>query len=171
MFRRFLRPARRLPIWLILSISAPFIFEVLLHQRRYNVAKPASELDTPFFTSCQEPDVSAKRENAVLVMLARNYELEKANKTINSIDAHFNRWFNYPILFLNDEPWDQKFIDELNKTTRGLATFDVIPKDEWTFPKGVDVNAAKQSIKEQGEAGIPHAGEEGYHHMCRFYSG
>ncbi|KAI1394155.1 glycosyltransferase family 15 protein [Hypoxylon trugodes] len=171
MLRRIIRPARRLPIWLFLSITAPFLFEVILHVWRYRIPRPASELDTPFFTSCQEPDISAKRENAVLVMLARNHELEKANKTITSIERQFNKWFNYPILFLNDAQWDPKFIEVLNTTSRGLATFEVIPQDQWTFPKEVDVNAAKQSIKEQGEQGIPHAGEEGYHHMCRFYSG
>ncbi|OTA93530.1 glycosyltransferase family 15 protein [Hypoxylon sp. CO27-5] len=171
MLRRIIRPARRLPIWLLLSVAAPFVFEVILHLWRYNVPRPASELDTPFFTSCQEPDVSAKRENAILVMLARNHELEKANKTITSIERQFNKWFNYPILFLNDNQWDPRFIEVLNKTSRGLATFEVIPQQTWTFPEGVDVNAAKQNIKEQGERGIPHAGEEGYHHMCRFYSG
>ncbi|KAI2633628.1 glycosyltransferase family 15 protein [Hypomontagnella submonticulosa] len=171
MLRRIIRPARRLPIWLLLSVAAPFLFEVILHQWQYSVPRPASELDAPFFTSCQEPDTSAKRENAVLVMLARNHELEKANKTITSIEKQFNRWYNYPILFLNDEPWESRFTEVLNKTTRGLATFEVISRAEWTFPEGVDVNAAKQNIKEQGEAGVPHAGEEGYHHMCRFYSG
>ncbi|OTA99552.1 glycosyltransferase family 15 protein [Hypoxylon sp. CI-4A] len=171
MLRRIIRPARRLPIWLILSVAAPFFFEVLLHVWRYAVPRPASELDTPFYTSCQEPDVGAKRENAVLVMLARNNELEKANKTITSIDKQFNRWFNYPILFLNDNKWDPRFIQVLNETSRGLATFEVIPQGQWTFPEGVDVGAAKQSIKDQGHKGVPHAGEEGYHHMCRFYSG
>lgn len=104
-------------------------------------------------------------------MLARNNELEKANRTVTSIEQQFNRWFNYPYVFLNDEKWDPNFIEVLNKTARGLATFDVIPQAQWTFPEGVDIDAAKQNIKEQGERGIPHAGEEGYHHMCRFYSG
>ncbi|KAI1660028.1 glycosyltransferase family 15 protein [Daldinia decipiens] len=171
MLRRIIRPARRLPLWLILTVVGPFIFEVVVHQWQYSVPRPASELDAPFFTSCQEPDVSAKRENAALVMLARNNELEKANRTVTSIEQQFNRWFNYPYVFLNDEKWDPNFIEVLNKTARGLATFDVIPQTQWTFPEGVDIDAAKQNIKEQGERGIPHAGEEGYHHMCRFYSG
>ncbi|KAI1802758.1 glycosyltransferase family 15 protein [Daldinia bambusicola] len=171
MLRRIIRPARRLPLWLILTVAGPFIFEVVVHQWQYSVPRPASELDAPFFTSCQEPDVNAKRENAALVMLARNNELEKANRTVTSIEQQFNRWFNYPYVFLNDQQWDPRFIEVLNKTTRGLATFDVIPRAQWTFPEGVDINAAKQNIKDQGARGIPHAGEEGYHHMCRFYSG
>ncbi|CAJ2501563.1 Uu.00g044160.m01.CDS01 [Anthostomella pinea] len=169
--RRFIRPARRLPVWLLLSVATPFIFEALLHLWRYSVPRPATELDTPFFTTCQEPDVGAPRENAVFVMLARNHELAKAKKTIVSIERAFNQWFNYPILFLNDEPWDPRFIRELNETAGGKATFEVIPREQWTFPDWVDPDAAKQNIKEQGETRTPHAGEEGYHHMCRFYSG
>ncbi|KAI0136445.1 glycolipid 2-alpha-mannosyltransferase [Xylariales sp. AK1849] len=160
-----------MPLWLVLPVATAFLLEVLIHTYRYHVPKPERELDSPFFTSCQEPDVGAKRENAVFVMMARNGELVKANKTITSIDKAFNRWFNYPIVFMNDEPWDSRFVEELTKTSRGLATFEVIPKETWTFPNWMDENAAKQSIKEQGDRGIPHGDSQGYHHMCRFYSG
>ncbi|KAI1846777.1 hypothetical protein JX265_004746 [Neoarthrinium moseri] len=171
MLRRVLRPARRVPLWLVLPVGLAFFFEVCIHMYQYHVPKPDRELDAPFFTTCQEPDTTAPRENAVLVMLARNSELVAANKTITSIDHAFNRWFNYPIVFMNDEPWSQKFIDVLNKTSRGLATFEVIPQKTWTFPEWMNEGAAKQAIKEQGEQGLPHAGSEGYHHMCRYYSG
>ncbi|KAH9909018.1 glycolipid 2-alpha-mannosyltransferase [Xylariomycetidae sp. FL2044] len=171
MLRRIIRPARRVPLWLLLSVAAPFLFEALLHQWRWRVPRPASELDSPFYTSCQEPDVTAKRENAIFVMLARNNEREKAKRSVQSIEDHFNKWFEYPIMFLNDEPWDPQFITELNATARGRGMFEVIPQKQWTFPDFVDAEAAKQTIKEQGKTSVPHTGEEGYHHMCRFYSG
>jgi mannosyltransferase len=171
MLRRVFRPGRRVPLWIVLPIFLAFALEVCHHLYQYHVPRPERELDTPFFTTCQEPDVHGKRENAVMVMLARNSELEKAKRTITSIDGAFNKWYNYPIVFMNDEPWDQKFIDELNVTSRGLATFEVIPKETWSFPSYINEAAAKMSIKEQGEKGIPHADSEGYHHMCRFYSG
>ncbi|KAI1438037.1 glycolipid 2-alpha-mannosyltransferase [Xylaria sp. CBS 124048] len=172
LLRRIGRAARRVPLSLLLIIAAPLIIEVLIHQRKYQVQRPATELDAPFFTSCQEPDVTAERENAVFVMLARNQELHKAKKSIQSIHRNFNQWFNYPILFLNDEPWDERFITQLNETAGGRAIFEVIPKKAWTFPDWVDRDSAQQRIKNQG-AGVagPHAGLEGYHHMCRFYSG
>ncbi|ORY65989.1 glycolipid 2-alpha-mannosyltransferase [Pseudomassariella vexata] len=171
MLRRVLRPARRLPLWIVLPIAAALLLEVLIHRYHYQVPAPDHDLDPPFFTSCQEPDVGAPRENAVLVMMARNSELEKANKTITSIEKAFNRWFKYPIVFMNDEAWDPKFIKVLNQTSGGKATFEVIPQPQWTFPEWMDDKAAKQSIKDQGRRGIPHADSEGYHHMCRFYSG
>ncbi|KAI0465782.1 glycolipid 2-alpha-mannosyltransferase [Xylaria cf. heliscus] len=171
LLRRLNRAARRLPFSLLLIIATPFILEVLIHIWQYQVPRPATELDAPFFTSCQEPDVAAARENAVFVMLARNKERQAAKYTIRSIEEQFNQWFNYPIVFLNDEPWDPLFVTELNRTAGGKGIFEVIPKEHWTFPDWVDQDAAKNSIKKQGEAGAPHAGQEGYHHMCRFYSG
>ncbi|ETS88161.1 hypothetical protein PFICI_01989 [Pestalotiopsis fici W106-1] len=171
MLRRVLRPARRLPLWFVVPVFLALFIEVCHHVYQYHVPRPDHDLDPPFYKSCQEPKVGAPRENAALVMLARNSELTQAKRTITSIDNAFNKWFNYPIVFMNDEPWDQKFITELNKTARGLATFEVIPQDIWSFPSFIDEEAARASIKEQGEQGLPHAGSEGYHHMCRFYSG
>ncbi|KAK8056959.1 mannosyltransferase KTR5 [Apiospora rasikravindrae] len=171
MLRRLIRPARRLPWVYILPVLALALIEVLIHRSNYSVPLPARELDEPFFKGCQEPDVNYPRENAVMVMLARNSERIAANKTITSIENAFNKWFKYPYVFMNDEPWDAKFIETINKTAGGRATFEVIPKEQWTFPPEMDAKAAKQSMKEQGQRGLPHAGSEGYHHMCRFYSG
>ncbi|KAI1279064.1 glycolipid 2-alpha-mannosyltransferase [Xylaria sp. FL0933] len=171
LLRRLNRAARRLPFFLLLLAAAPFMLEVTIHLWRSQVPRPTTDLDPPFFTSCQEPDVAAERENAAFVMLARNGERGPAKKTVRSVEKHFNKWFNYPIVFLNDEPWDARFISELNKTAGGKGIFEVIPKEQWTFPDWIDPDAAKQSIKEQGHGGAPHAGLEGYHHMCRFYSG
>lgn len=158
-------------LWLLIPIITALIIEVFLHLYSYQAPIPAHELDAPFATSCQEPDLSAPRENAVLVMLARNSELEKAKSTVESVERAFNRWYNYPIVFLNDEPWSNEFVQQLNETSSGLATFEVIPQGDWTFPDWVDVESARQSIVEQGKTGVPYAGREGYHHMCRFFSG
>lgn len=171
MLGRLIRPTRRVPLWIFLSLLAPLAVEVLLHRRFYDVPLPDHELDSPFYTSCQEPDVSGKRESAALVMLTRNSELEKVNHTIRSIEKHFNRWFHYPVIFFNDEPWDPHFIEVINASVSGGATFEVIPPKKWTYPEDIDVAAAKAAIREQGERGVSYGGLEGYHHMCRFYSG
>ncbi|KAI0393864.1 glycosyltransferase family 15 protein [Xylariaceae sp. FL0594] len=180
MLRRFGRfTRRRLPLSLLLAIASPFILEALIHVWGYGVARPTTDLDPPFATSCQSPDVDgdsdnggAARENAVLVMLARNGERVNAKKTVRSVEKHFNQWFGYPILFLNDEPWDERFVKELNETAGGRAVFEVVPRSQWTFPDWIDPDLARESIREQArDGGAPHAGKEGYHHMCRFYSG
>lgn len=164
---RFIYPYR-IPIAIILI--AAFV-EVYLHTRHYAVRQPHEDLDAPFHDTCQEPDVNAPRENAAFVMLARNEEVEKALRTVVSIEKHFNQWFHYPVVFLNDEEWDPEFIETMNETVSGGARFEVIPKEEWTFPEFIDVDRAKQSMARQGRQGIIYGGMESYHQMCRFYSG
>jgi mannosyltransferase len=169
MIPRFLRPGRRrYPRWLLPAIAIPLFLEILLHQRGYQVQSPTVSLDEPFAEGC---DLDQPRENAALVMLARNSERRQAKNTIASIHRRFNQWYEYPIVFLNDEEWDPRFVRELNQTAHGKGVFEVIPKEMWTYPDWVDQDVARQSIKAQGAAGIVHAGQEGYHHMCRFYSG
>lgn len=178
MLRRYLRPTRRRrtlfwfapPTWLLVLLGL-FAAEAFLHSQAWAVPRPSEPEDRPFYTSCQEPNVSAPRENAVLVMLARNEELHKAKHSIDSVERHFNRWFNYPVVFLNDEPWDDDFVEVLNASVSGGATFEVIPNGKWGFPDWMDATAARASIAEQGAEGIKYAGKETYHHMCRFFSG
>ncbi|KAH8888558.1 glycosyl transferase [Thozetella sp. PMI_491] len=145
--------------------------EAWMHRRRFAVNHPSHDLDEPFYKTCQEPAVNQPRENAALVMLTRNSELATALKSIHSVEKHFNRWFHYPFVFLNDEPWSEEFILAMNSSVSGGARFEVIPKEEWTFPSWMDTSDARASIERQGKAGILYAGLETYHHMCRFFSG
>ncbi|RYO93688.1 hypothetical protein DL764_007943 [Monosporascus ibericus] len=171
--RRLLRSMRRrVPLWVVLPVLAAGTLEVLLHAASWSVPVPAAEQDAAFFPpGCREPDLAQARANAAFVMLARNSERREAKVTVRSIERQFNAWYGYPIVFLNDEEWDPAFVSELNETAGGKAVFEVIPRDVWSFPDWVDPEAARRSIKAQGETGLQHAGQEGYHHMCRFYSG
>ncbi|CRK38026.1 hypothetical protein BN1708_007629 [Verticillium longisporum] len=165
------RLLRRLPLRFILLVFLLAITESYLHRRSFSVHRPSTPLDPPFATSCREPDLSAPRENAVFVMMARNSEREQAQHTIISLEQHFNRWFTYPIIFFNDEEWEQEFIDTIRGSTSANVSFEVIPPEVWGFPEGMDADAARAAIKEQEERKVFHGGEEGYHRMCRFYSG
>ncbi|KAK4665984.1 hypothetical protein QC763_407840 [Podospora pseudopauciseta] len=160
----------RIPLTLLLLA---LLTEVYLHNSYYTIHHPARDLDVPFYTSCQEPDLSpsAPREAAAIVMLARNHEVEKALRTVISIEKHFNRWFHYPIVFLNDEDWDPEFVSTMNETVSGGAKFEVIPKEEWGFPANINQDRAREAINRQGQQGVLYGGLESYHHMCRFYSG
>ncbi|CAI0649530.1 unnamed protein product [Colletotrichum noveboracense] len=175
MIRRYVSPRRRptsfrLPIW-VWVLLAIGLLDSAYHCSRFRVPVPVEEQDEPFYTSCREPDVTGNRENGVIVMLARNSELEAANHTVSSFERHFNRWFHYPIVFLNDEPFDDRFMEVLGSTSSGDVTFETIQREDWTFPTWLNQTAAKESIAKQGARGTIHAGQEGYHHMCRFYSG
>ena len=157
--------------YLITAICFLLCVETLLHINSFEVNRPPKPLDEPFSVRCQEPDVDAPRENAAIVMLARNRELEGAVKAVSSLESQFNRWFHYPIIFLNDEPWDQSFKDALSNTASGETHFETIPHEMWGFPAWMDQDEARRIMKQQEARGVMYAGMESYHHMCRFNSG
>lgn len=170
------RPPRRLGLLLrgAALVGLLCILELLLHAYTIRVPRPPEDLDAPFATQCQDPAAAAAsqpREKAALVMLARNSELREARETIRQIERQFNRWFHYPVVFLNNEPWDPEFVRVLNESVSGEATFDVVAPGDWTYPEWVDEEEARRAIAQQGRDGVWKGGLESYHHMCRFYSG
>ncbi|KAK1759836.1 glycolipid 2-alpha-mannosyltransferase 1 [Echria macrotheca] len=158
----------------VLCVLVALLLESLLHVHRHAIPRPPKDLDAPFSTQCQDPVVAAAatpRENATLVMLARNNELQKALQAVQNIEHQFNQWFHYPILFLNDEEWDAEFKRVLSSAVSGEATFEVIERKDWGFPSWMDVDAARIQMKAQEAKNIYNGGKESYHHMCRFFSG
>jgi mannosyltransferase len=118
-----------------------------------------------------EPDTSTPRANAAFVVLARNKELEGVVQSIRSIERHFNRWYHYPYVFLNDGDFNQTFIDTVTNYTSGKVEFGKIDRSMWGFPGWVDEEEATEAIARQGDAAIMYGGMASYHNMCRFYSG
>ncbi|KAF2725589.1 glycosyltransferase family 15 protein [Polychaeton citri CBS 116435] len=110
-------------------------------------------------------------------MLARNSDLKGAIHAITSLEEQWNKWYNYPIVFLNNEKWDKKFIDALSAISSGKAVFETIPESMWSWPKDsagsdlMDRTRAQAAWEKMKANGIPYATKESYHHMCRFYSG
>lgn len=168
-----LRVRRRLlrlrPIFLTVCVLS--LLEIILHVRSYAVQRPSVSLDEPFSTQCQIPNTAAPRENAVILMLARNEDLKQAVESIIYLEQQFNRFFHYPIVFLNDKPWHQDFIDALTEVASGEVKFDVISRAMWGYPSWIDQDRAKRAMEKLRKGDIVYAGLESYHHMCRFNSG
>jgi len=127
--------------------------------------------DKVFVTGCQEPEVDAPRANAAFVVLARNKELDGVLESIKSVERHFNRWFHYPYVFLNDGEFNSTFKETILNYTSSPVEFGRINASMWGYPEWTNHNVAKEGIRKQGDAAIMYGGMESYHHMCRFYSG
>ncbi|KAB8342829.1 hypothetical protein FH972_022427 [Carpinus fangiana] len=158
------------------SITAALVvalfLETIHHVRSYRVARPQEDLDPPFVRGCSNDLLlEAPRENATLVMLARNSDLQGAVNTLQSLEAAFNQFYHYPITFLNNEPWSQEFIDALTNTVSGDAHFEVVNGTAWGYPPFIDQDYARSRMLAQERDGIRYAGQESYHHMCRFNAG
>ncbi|TWU76138.1 alpha-1,2-mannosyltransferase (Kre5) [Metarhizium rileyi] len=135
------------------------------------IRKISEKHDKVFVTGCLEPDTSQPRANATFVVLARNKELDGVIQSIKSMERHFNRWYHYPYVFLNDGEFDDHFKETVRNHTSGLVEFGRVGPDMWGFPDWVDHKVAKEGIAKQGDAAVMYGGLESYHFMCRFYSG
>ncbi|KAI9796968.1 MAG: hypothetical protein M1825_006282 [Sarcosagium campestre] len=135
------------------------------------IRKISERYDKVFEVGCLEPQNEGPRANAVFVVLARNKELEGVLQSIKSIERHFNRWFNYPYVFLNDGDFNSTFREAVANHTSGSIEFGKIDQSMWGYPDWVDEKVAKEGVAKQGDQAIMYGGMESYHHMCRFYSG
>ena len=104
-------------------------------------------------------------------MLARNEDVDGAVDSMRSVEERFNKWFHYPVVFLNDKEWSAEFKERLGEVVSGEVRFKVIPREMWGYPEWVDQGRAGKSMKKMQENGVMYAGKESYHHMCRFNSG
>lgn len=138
-----------------------------------SIRKINEKHDRVFASGCLNPEEAAKqpRANAAFVVLARNQELQGVIESLKSIERHFNRWFHYPYVFLNDGEFTEEFMSGVQNYTSGKTEFGRINSTMWGFPDWVDHEVAKEGIRKQGDAVIMYGGMESYHHMCRFYSG
>ena len=135
------------------------------------VREIASSVDKPFVLGCMEPQVNEPRANAALVVLARNKEIEGVIESMNSLERHFNRWFHYPYVFLNDEPFNSTFKAAIRNATDSEVKFGTIDAKTWNFPEWADKEEVAEAIAQQGDRAIMYGGMSSYHRMCRFYSG
>ncbi|KAM0443805.1 hypothetical protein ACHAO4_010387 [Trichoderma viride] len=135
------------------------------------IRKISEKHDKVFVTGCLEPDTSQPRANAAFVVLARNKEIDGVIQSIKSMERHFNRWYHYPYVFLNDAEFDETFKETVRNYTSGAVEFGKVEPGTWGFPDWIDEKVAKEGIAKQGDAAVMYGGMESYHFMCRFYSG
>ena len=163
---------RRLRIspWLLL-LTVFLALETLIHYYSLLVPVPPEEMDEIFHRGCRDPADYPNREKAVLVMLARNSEVKGALSTLKMVEQRFNRFFHYPIMFINDEQWEPDVMAALTGSVSGTAIFEEIPSGRWGYPKGMDIESAEKAMESQGQNGVKYGSTVSYHHMCRFFSG
>lgn len=158
--------------WKILSLLASLmLLELIFHMRSFTIVRPATDLDPLFYIDCQEPVLNtAPRANATLVMLSRNSDLDGAVHSVSNVQRLFNGRFSYPWVFLNNEPWSEEFVIRVKEAGAGAdMTFETIPANMWGCPEWIDKDMARERIDDmQRQGGIPYAGTESYHRMCRF---
>lgn len=119
-------------------------------------------------------DIYEPRENATTMVLARNIDVKGTVSAIASLVKQWDKWYNYSLVFLNDEQWNPAFETEIRKVMKSELTFAQIPRDMWSWPTTADgrnLVSSRAAIDTWMESqGIPHVRTEGYHRMRRIYS-
>lgn len=164
-------PAGAPPAIRYVASQAYHLFLLPFADKNISGRKISEKHDKVFVTGCLEPDTSKPRANAAFVVLARNKELDGVIQSMKSIERHFNRWYNYPYVFLNDGDFNQTFMDTVQNYTKSKVEFGKVGPDMWGYPDWIDPKVAKEGINKQGDNAIMYGGLESYHFMCRFYSG
>ncbi|EGW33040.1 mannosyltransferase [Spathaspora passalidarum NRRL Y-27907] len=109
------------------------------------------------------------KENATLVMLCRNSELEGALKSMRSLEDRFNRHYKYPWVFLNEVPFSDEFIEKTTLMASGKVYHELIPEEDWEAPKFINETKLQESLDSSHH--IIYGSYRSYRNMCHFNSG
>jgi len=78
-------------------------------------------LKTKYIDPHADPSLFAntpERLKAVIVILARNSELEQLLPTLKQFEDRWNKKYNYPYVYLNDVPFTEEFIEKTSAMTK-----------------------------------------------------
>jgi alpha 1,2-mannosyltransferase len=126
-----------------------------------DLASPAESKPSHSFGNVTTHDPSnPRRANATLVMLARNSDLDGVISSVEQLEAKFNHKFNYPWVFLNDEPFSFEFkrytmslssaigssciFRRVKVLTDADVSFGLIPRETWVQPPWIDEERARK---------------------------
>ncbi|KAL8980276.1 MAG: hypothetical protein Q9205_004600 [Flavoplaca limonia] len=113
----------------------------------------------------------SKRPRAALISLVRNSELEGIVQSMTQLEYHWNRKYQYPWVFFNDEPFNDDFKAATQNLTSAKIYYEVVPKDHWSLPDWVDEGRFMNSLEYLGAIGVGKGWMVSYRHMCRWNSG
>lgn len=129
---------------------------------------------------CQDLSITSQlepRERAAVVILLRHSDLTELVPTLRNFEQRFNSRFRYPYVMLAT-PDEGLFGDQFKQTVAqtlpvGAVVEYALVEDpsHWSIPNWLDADRLREGFARQEREGVQYAGREGYHHMCRFYSG
>ncbi|KAI6040165.1 alpha-1,2-mannosyltransferase [Pisolithus marmoratus] len=114
---------------------------------------------------------TVRKANATFIILCRNSELEGVIQSVREVEDRFNRDFNYPYVFLNEEPFTDEFKTRISVLSPSLMEFGLISHDHWFQPSWIDEERASAARRQMELDNIIYGGSVSYRNMCRFNSG
>lgn len=115
----------------------------------------------------QAVDTDRHRVKAAFVILARNSDLQGIRSSIRQMEDRFNRHFNYPYVFLNEEYFTDEFKQKTSDLTKAPTYYGKIESDMWGYPDHINQTYAAECRQSLQNRKIIYGGNESYRHMCR----
>ncbi|KZT42076.1 glycosyltransferase family 15 protein [Sistotremastrum suecicum HHB10207 ss-3] len=112
-----------------------------------------------------------RKANAAFVVLARNNDLQNVIASMKQMEDRFNKKFDYPWVFLNEQPFSEDFIKRTTEVTASKTSYGLIPKEHWVQPEWIDEPKAAKARQKMLENKVIYGGSVPYRNMCRFNSG
>lgn len=116
-------------------------------------------------------DASLPRVKGAFVVLVRNSELYALRSSMRYLEDRFNHKYNYPYIFLNEQPFTEEFKNMTRMMTNAEVKYGLVPTEHWSYPDWIDQDYAAQCRQDFANRGIVYGGSESYRHMCRYQSG
>lgn len=116
-------------------------------------------------------DATLPRIKGAFVVLARNSELYALRSSMRYMEDRFNHKYNYPWIFLNEQPFSEEFKNLTSMMTNAEVHYGLIPEEHWSYPDWIDQDYAAECRQDLEDQNVAYGGSESYRHMCRYQSG
>ncbi|MCJ1321437.1 hypothetical protein MMC15_006782 [Xylographa vitiligo] len=107
----------------------------------------------------------SQRPRAALISLVRNSELPGLMQSMRQLEYHWNRKYQYPWIFFNDEPFSDEFKQATQNLTSAKCYYEVVPNEHWSLPDWVDEGRFMNSLEYLGAIGVGKGWMISYRHM------
>ncbi|KAG0264845.1 alpha 1,2-mannosyltransferase 2.4.1 [Mortierella polycephala] len=134
-----------------------------------NIPISIPTLNATFIPIPSLPNQQTRKANATFVMLVREKDLHGARSAVRQVEDRFNRHYQYPYVFLNDEPFTNGFMESMRTMSKSEMIFGLIPKEHWGYPDWISQEKAAEARRTMRK--IIYGSSESYRHMCRYQSG
>ncbi|MCJ1235157.1 hypothetical protein MMC14_003123 [Varicellaria rhodocarpa] len=122
-------------------------------------------------TSITDLGHASAKPRAALISLVRNSELPGLMQSMRQLEYHWNRKYQYPWIFFNDEPFSDEFKHATQNLTSAKCYYEVVPQEHWSLPDWIDEGRFMNSLEYLGAIGVGKGWMISYRHMCRWNSG
>lgn len=133
--------------------------------------KPFSSVPDEYYVNNSIPTPPSRKAKAAFVILARNGDLSGVLSSMKQLEDRFNRKFQYPYVFLNEQPFTDEFKQLTAEVTTSPVSYGLIPKEDWFQPDWIDEEKATKARKKMEDDRVIYGGSVPYRNMCRFNSG